>query len=245
MQRQSGKMDNTASRGAAGGSMGSAPGSTKKRPAAGGSGGFAIIEATPVFPTMFMVFLCLILVAIYLPQRAMLQRATQLAATAIAAEMGDTWVNYDSETLSYRRYSSFGQLPGFKKVYTGLFNSNTSEMASKALAVVRKADAAENLPLIANGELTVKCDIVNYLIYKEIVVTSTRVITVPVNFAFIRFPEVIELSVTAKATVKDGDGFVRNVDMGVSFLAWLQYYFGTGLEKVQSAFNNPVANLLF
>jgi len=217
-----------------------------KHAAMSSTGGFAVVEAVIVLPTMLMVFLALIMLAIYLPQRAMLQRSTQLAATAIAAEMGDTWVYYDKDNLTYKRYTKFSQLPDAKLVYKGLFNSNTNEMANKALAVVKQADKVENIPLIANGDLTVKCDIVNYLIYKEIIVTSTRSIKIPVDFAWIQFPTILEMSVTAKATVKDGDGFVRSIDMGVSFLAWLNYYFGDGMSKMQSAFGNTdVTKILF
>ena len=182
-------------------------------------GGFAVIEAVVVFPIMLMVFLALIMLAIYLPQNAMLQRSTQLAATAIATEMGDTWVYYDKDSLSYKRNTSVSQLPF---IYTALFSPGTDDKATKAVAVVRKVDEVENLPLIANGDLEVKCSITNYVVYKEISVTSTRKIKIPVDFSLIKFPDIFVMSVTAKAVVKDGDDFVRNIDLGASFLTWLE-----------------------
>jgi len=188
------------------------------------SGGFAVVEATILFPFMFMVFLALVLCAIYLPQRALLQRATQLAATAIATEIGDTWIEYDVNTMSYKKKTN---PPG---VYAGLFNTDTSAYATKAVNIARKIDEKENIPLISNGTLTVSCTITNYAIYREITITSTRNINVPVDFSWALFPRTIEMSVTAKATVKDGDGFVGNVDMGIGFLAWLDYQFGRGYD---------------
>ena len=205
-----------------------------------GDGGFAVIEAAVVFPIMFMVFLALVMLAIYLPQRAMLQRSTQLAATAIATEMGDTWIYFDSDTLSYGRYTKTSQLPG---IYTALFNTNTGGLANKAVGIARKADEKENIPLIANGELTVSCEIINYAIYREIVVTSTRAIKIPVDFSAISFPDTLEMSVTAKAVVKDGDDFVRNVDLGVSFLAWLNQQCG-GYDMLDAFGSNAVKALL-
>ena len=186
------------------------------------TGGFAVVEATILFPFMFMVFLALVLCAIYLPQRAILQRATQLAATAIATEIGDTWIEYDVNSMSYKKKTS---VPG---VYASMFNTDTSAYANKAVNIARKIDEKENIPLISNGTLTVSCTITNYAIYREVTVTSTRKINVPVDFSWALFPRTIEMSVTAKATVKDGDGFVGNVDMGIGFLAWLDYQFGRG-----------------
>jgi Flp pilus assembly protein TadG len=205
------------------------------------SDGFAVVEAAVVFPIMFMVFLALVMLAIYLPQRAMLQRSTQMAATVIATEMGDTWIKYDKDTLSYSRYGNYAAMKSARgNVYAGLFHPNTSAYAVKAEGVVKKADEKENIPLIANGDLTVKCDIVNYAVYKEIIVTSTRSIPIPVDFSAIHFPSTLEMSVTAKAVVKDGDDFVRNIDIGVSFLAWLG-----NASILKGIFDNPIVNMLF
>ena len=63
--------------------------------------GDAVVEATILFPIIIMIFAGLVLLAMYLPTRAALQRATQYAATAIATERSDTWLRHDPDALAY------------------------------------------------------------------------------------------------------------------------------------------------
>ena len=63
--------------------------------------GDAVVEATILFPIIIMIFAGLVLLAMYLPTRAALQRATQYAATAIATERSDTWLRHDPDALEY------------------------------------------------------------------------------------------------------------------------------------------------
>ena len=53
---------------------------------------YAVVEATILFPIIMMIFAGLVLLAMYLPTRAVLQQATQYAATALATEQSDTWL---------------------------------------------------------------------------------------------------------------------------------------------------------
>ena len=66
--------------------------------------GDAVVEATVLFPIMIMIFAALVLLSIYLPARAVLQRATQFAATALANEASDTWLFFDESSMSYYRH---------------------------------------------------------------------------------------------------------------------------------------------
>jgi hypothetical protein len=176
---------------------------------------------------MFMVFFALVLLALYLPQRAMLQRATQFAAIAIATELSDTWIYYDSDTQTFGRYDNHSELrDGKGGVYVALFNSviggGGESVTDSAKSSVEGIDDRENIPVIANGELMFDCDIVNYVVYKEIVVTATRSIKVPVDFSVIKFPSVIDLTVTSKAVVQNGDEFVRSIDLAVDFVGYVR-----------------------
>jgi hypothetical protein len=201
------------------------------------SDGFAVVEAVFVFPIMLMVLLALVMLAIYLPQHAMLQRAASMAATALATESGDTWVYFDKDTLTYKRHNDYSGLGGW--VYNWGFPSGA---ANNATDMVKKLDQKENLPLIASVDLKVECRLYNYVVYKEVEVTATRSIKIPVDFSVIRFPTTLDLTVTAKAVVKDGDEFVRNIDLGISFLDWL----GGSLDDMKNAFSNgDVIDLLF
>ena len=201
------------------------------------SDGFAVVEAAFVFPVMFMVFFALVMLSFYLPQRAMLQRATQFAATAVATEMGDTWIYYDANNYSYGRYSDYRALThGKGGVYVTLFKSVFGS-DNDAETIMRSLDEKENLPVISNGDLIVECKLVNYVVYKEVVVTATRSIPVPVNFSIIGFPnapKTIDLVVTSKAVVTNGDEFIRNVDLAVDFVYWAGDKLGIDLDGIFS-----------
>jgi len=181
---------------------------------------------------MFMVFFALVLLALYLPQRAMLQRATQFSATAIATEMSDTWMYFDANNLAPGRYADHSSLrKGKGGVYVGVFRSIFGGGTDGAVTIAENMDESENIHVISNGELTVECSMVNYVVYKEIVVTATRSIPVPFLTA-IRFPETIDLVVTSKAVVQNGDEFIRNIDIAVDFVGYLKNKFPNSVGKV-------------
>lgn len=212
----------------------------KKKTILHDSDGSAVVEATFVFPLMFIIFFALVLLALYLPQRAMLQRATQLAATAVATEMSDTWVYYDTSNLKFARYTTYNQLRTNKGgVYKALFSSIFGSGTGGAEAIVKNMDGKENIPVIANGDLTVECEMTNYVVYKEIAVTATRSIPVPAAayFAVVKFPETIDLTVTSRAVVQNADEFIRNIDLLVEFVEWAAEKLGISdiFEKVQAA----------
>ena len=198
----------------------------KKKRLDSNSGGFAVVEATFIFPIMFMIFFGLFLLSIYLPQRALLQRATQYAATIVATEMSDIWLYYDESTNQLGRYDDHDTLTQNKGgVYVRLFKSLFGDGTGSVESIVKQIDEAENAAVIANGDLTVDCSLVNYVVYKEVVVTATRTIPVPVDFSFIGFPRTVELAVSSKAVVQNGDEFVRSVDLAVYFVDWMREKF--------------------
>ncbi|MDR2904222.1 MAG: pilus assembly protein [Clostridiales bacterium] len=206
------------------------------------SDGFAVVEAAFAFPVMFMVFFALVMLALYLPQRAMLQRATQFAATAVATEISDTWVYYDADSQSYKRYKNHDSLRNLNSgkggVYVTLFKSVFDSGSGNAEAIMRGLDERENVPVIANGELTVECALVNYVVYKKVVVTATRSIPVPVDFSVIKFPRSIDLVVTSTAVVQNGDEFIRNVDLAVDFTKWAAEKLNIDLDGIFSKFKD-------
>ena len=198
--------------------------------------GLAVVEATFVFPIMFMVFFALVMLAFYLPQRAMLQRATQFAATSIATEMSDTWIYYDADAQKMARYGDHKALQrGKGGVYKTLFNSMFGGSVDGGEGIVKNVDQNENIPMIANGELKVECELINYIVYKEVAVTATRSIPILVDFSAIKFPKEVVLTVTSKAVVQNGDEFVRNLDLAADVVKWTAEKYpavGTFFEKI-------------
>lgn len=179
--------------------------------------GYAVVEATILFPIMMMIFAGLVLLAIYLPTRSVLQQATQYAATALATEQSDTWLIFDEGQMQYTRANSRRELPN---VYVALFSSVFSGAPSeKARIIVEKME--ENSIVSRNGTLTVSCVVNNYVIYKEIIVTATRTLKMPVDLSFVGFPSEIPITVSSSSVVQNGDEFVRTVDLASQFIAYL------------------------
>lgn len=195
--------------------------------------GYAVVEATILFPIMMMLFAGLMLLAVYLPNRAVLQRATQYAATAMATESSDTWIYFDENNMEYKWYGGRAQLPN---VYAALFRAVFGgDVQSKGETIVKKLDNQS----IAwrRGDLTVECRVNSFVIYKEISVTATRTIPMPVDLSFVKFPKEIPITVTSTAVVQNGDEFVRNIDLVADFVGYLK-------ERYDLEFLDELANAM-
>jgi len=182
--------------------------------------GDAIVEAVILFPIMILIFAALVLLAIYLPTRAALQRATQYAATAIAVEHSDTWLNFDESSLSYSWETDKGNLPN---VYVALFSGIKDAQAKGETIVIKTEERGLNSKA---GNLAIDCYVVNKFVYKEVVVTASREYTMPVNLSFIGFPETLTIAVTSTSVVQNGEEFVRNVDLAAEFAGYISKKFG-------------------
>lgn len=179
--------------------------------------GDAVVEATILLPIMIMIYFALVMLAMYMPTRALLQRATQYAATALATEQSDTWLRFDDKEMRYYWTSGKGELDN---VYVALFNSiSTKKDGGEAERIITKIveQGLQSVP----GELEVEYATTNFVIYKEISLTATKTVPIPVDFSFIGFPTEIPITVTSTAVVQNGDEFVRNMDIAVDVAKWL------------------------
>lgn len=202
--------------------------------------GYAVVEATILFPIMMMIFAGLVLLAFYLPNRAVLQRATQYAATAMATESSDTWLRFDEGSMQYKWYGSRTQLPN---VYKVLFNAlGGQNVQSKGETIVKKLD--DQSITWRSGNLTVECKVNSFVIYREISVTATRTIPMPVDLSFVKFPKEIPISVTSTAVVQNGDEFVRNIDLVADFIGYLEERYGLQFFDNFSKAMNDAASFL-
>ena len=179
---------------------------------------YAVVEATILFPIIMLVFAGLFLLSVYLPTRAILQRATQYAADGIATARSDSWVDFSPKGYSWLRDAH--------NVYAVLFGAVED---ADAAAVVRRS--TENGLMVRSGKLDVDCKVNNYIIYKEIVVTATDTIDVPVDLSFVNFPKTIPITVTSTAVVQNGDEFVRNMDIAGDFIEYLDQRFGISTSE--------------
>lgn len=179
--------------------------------------GDAVVEATILFPVLIMIFAGLVLLSMYLPTRAVLQQATQYAATVIATEKSDTWIFFDENNMEYYFEKDKSKLDN---VYITLIKSillNDDKQKSKTIV-----ENIENSKIsTTSGDLKIEFGIINYIIYKEIIVTATRSIPSVVNLSFVGFPKEIPITVTSTAVVQNGDEFVRNMDIAVDLTKYI------------------------
>jgi len=167
-----------------------------------------------------MIFAALVMLSVYLPSQAVLQRATQYAATAIATEISDTWLFFDDNSMSYYRHNNKESLVN---VYSSLF-ADDSKLMLKGENIATNVEARSISS--KTGELTVECQINNMFIYKEITVTASREYQIPVDLSFIGFPKTIIVTSSSKAVVQNADEFIRNIDLITDFAVFIGEKFG-------------------
>ena len=200
--------------------------------------GDAMVEAVILFPFMIMIFASLVLLAIYLPVRGALQRATQYAATAISTGVSDTWI-YVGEGFPACAWET--DKDKLKNVYSAFFGG-TDGFRDRGEEIVNMVEGFS--PGSVAGALKVDSSVVNRVIYKEVVVTATREIELPVDLSFIRFPRTIQVTVTSTAVVQNGVEFVRTLDMAADFVEYAAGKFGiTDIAGTISSFGSRISAL--
>ena len=201
-----------------------------------------VVEAVILFPIIIMIFLAFVLLAMYLPQRALLQEATQVAATAIATDRSDTWVEIDPATGATSPRSSENRP---YNVYVTTFRSlffNRANVEGRAEVIVR--NIASRGILRAPGQINVEANVTNFIIYQELTITAKQEIPMPINLSFIGFPTHLPIEAQATAVVLDGAEFVRNVDLAVDFGKWLDDRLGGTLSEAMGHVGN-IASTIF
>ena len=178
--------------------------------------GDAVVEAAMLFPIIILICAALVLLSIYMPLRAAMQRSTQYAATAIATERSDTWLRFDPDTLSYYWLDDRDELGNvYASLIGALVGNNRDDEDNAKQAVLNMENRNIQKP---SSDLTVEYGVVNYIVYKEIVVTARRTVPVPLNLTMFGIPKNVELVVTSTAVVQNGDEFIRNMDLAVDVM---------------------------
>lgn len=178
--------------------------------------GDAAVEAAFLFPIIILILAALVLLSLYLPLRAAMQRSTQFAATAIATERSDAWLRFDPDTMTYGWLTDREQLGSVYGSLIGALTGNNRNDAKNAETAVINMEKKN----IVQPESTLKVEygVVNYIIYKEIVVTATRTIPLPISLSLFGIPDSVDLVVTSTAVVVNGDEFIRNMDLAVDVM---------------------------
>lgn len=193
---------------------------TKLRNFVKDTNGDAVVEATILFPIMIMIFAALVLLAMYLPQRAVLQEAAQYTATAIATQTSDTYIAFDDNG---NRIQKTPTRSVYVALIRGIFGSDM-DVADQAEQIA--TNIAQNAIMPVSSRIAVDFKVKNYIVYRELTVTLTQTVPMPVDLSFIGFPKELVLVQEASAVVQDGDEFVRNIDIAKDMVVWLDKKFG-------------------
>ena len=129
--------------------------------------GDAVVEAAILFPIIIMVFAGLVLLAVYMPTRAVLQRATQYAATAIATGRSDTWLRFDEGDMGYYWLEERGERENvYASLFRAILNTEKTDEAAQAEEIVSTVE--QQGIFHPPGNLKVELGVVNYVIYKVV-----------------------------------------------------------------------------
>lgn len=196
--------------------------------------GDALVEAAILFPIMIMIFAAIVLLSMYLPQRAVLHNAAQYTATVLAREHSDTgyfFVHDDDEgfkeewdfklhnniidaTLG-RMFEVYNKRNNFWYRAFGWFLLDDDDFKGRAQDIV---DLIVNRSIRMSGsDVEVELAVDKTLLSTSFTVVVEQTITFPVDLSFIYFPTSMTLKQSACCIVADGDAFIRNVDDAYAF----------------------------
>jgi len=181
----------------------------KKKTILGNSDGIAVVEAAILYPLMFMLFSALVMIAIYIPQRALLQRAVQFGADSFATEIGDAWIRYEYKTMTYERFYSYDEMVHYKgRPEAGLHRVHYNNVPDR----IQRTIFMELTSVAVSIYLDLDIGVVNHGVFKQVVVTGVMKYHLPINLSFIGFPNPFTMVATATAEVVNGDEFIRQVN---------------------------------
>ena len=178
--------------------------------------GTAIVEATLLLPFCMIMIIALFYAAIFMCQKANLQANVQNALIYYKNVYTDTYIEAKSDmsygggegTLTAEGSQFVG--PSFRFPYRFLsmkLDESSFETFFRSMYKYMFFDDG--------GSVEFKPKKTNYIIYKEISVTATQTVKPAINLAMVGAGNEIEIVVTGKAVVSDGDDFIRNIDFAV------------------------------
>lgn len=178
--------------------------------------GTAIVEATLLLPFCMIMIIALFYAAIFMCQKANLQANVQNALVYYKNINTDTYIEAKSSmdfgggtgTIEAAG-SQYGE-PGYRFPYRFLTMKLDKSPFESFFRSMYKYMFFDD-----GGNIEFKPEMINYIIYKEISVTATQTVKPAINLAMVGAGNEIEIVVTGKAVVSDGDDFIRNIDFAV------------------------------
>lgn len=178
--------------------------------------GTVIVEATLLLPFCMIMIIALFYAAIFMCQKANLQANVQNALIYYKNINTDTYIEAKSDM-------DFGGGTGMITAEGSQFSGPTYRFPYRFLSMKLDESLFERffrsmykyMFFDDGGNIKFESKKTNYIIYKEISVTATQTVTPAINLAMVGAGNEIEIIVTGRAVVSDGDDFIRNVDFAI------------------------------
>ncbi len=182
--------------------------------------GTAIVEATLLLPFCMIMIIALFYAAIFMCQKANLQANVQNALIYYKNINSDTYIEakssmpYGISGNSIEAAGSNFAEPTYQFPYRFLtmkFDSSAFESFFRSMYKYMFFDHGDNIIFTASKY--------NYIVYKEISVEARQTVKPAINLEMVGAANSIDIVVTGKIVVTDGDDFIRNVDFVIDIVS--------------------------
>lgn len=170
------------------------------------------VEATFIFPIMFLCIFFLLYLSLIMYQRANLQATLETALMYYKNTLTDTYVTRNEE-MEYQYFENSYMGSGNGYAVTGPLNpyrwvDGDDKSASNFETYFKSV--AKNM--LFDEDVAISFDYTNYVVLKEIKVTVKQVIQLPVDFSIIGVDNKYVISATARMVAVDHEDTIRNID---------------------------------
>ena len=187
--------------------------------------GYAIVEATVIYPITIMTFFVLLYLSLFLCQRANLQANLEDALIYYKNVGSDSYVSVDSKmgftdeevTVSAKgnSYHVNGKLNPYRKLGNALVKGFQEAVGiqtgeSDFTKFFRSSSGHMFFDDGSNVSITYNED--DFVIYKRITATATQTVNAPINLAMVGGKNAMVISAQASVVVVDGDDMIRDID---------------------------------
>jgi len=182
--------------------------------------GTVIVEATLLLPFCMIMIIALFYAAIFMCQKANLQANVQNALIYYKNVDSDTYIeakssiSFGNSENSIEAVGSSFEEPAYRFPYRFLamkFDSGAFESFFRSMYKYMFFDNGENIIFTARKH--------NYIVYKEISVEARQTVKPAINLEMVGGGNSIDIIVTGKLVVTDGDDFIRNVDFVIDIVS--------------------------
>ena len=167
--------------------------------------GDAVVEAAILFPIIIMIFFAFILLAIYLPTSAALQRSLEKAANIVSARHSDLGYTYD---VSNDKAGVSDDRLRQENVYAYMTRGYAEEQEI-AQRIVEKY-VTDALYVGKDLHMSVRQDPNDK---RYILISAEQTLVLPFDFPFLPVSNEIPLKRSVRVMSRDADEFIRSMDI--------------------------------